>query len=214
MFYSNDLADNCLSYSPGLGPRPYAVLDGGNVRIVKELDPTEFRKFTLPVPLAMDLNRSSYLFNFLNSRVYQAFFAAKLRRLAQADFRRTQACGRYEIFFGLVRGMSEVLEARGAALVVALIPAEEDLVAAHAEVHGPIVRFCQESGFTCLPLLERFQQERATGAKLYFDTDIHWTRDGHRIAADEVATVLRPIILRRYAAPSMPTPPSATVVTR
>ena len=29
MFYDNDLIDNCLSYSPGLGPRPYAVWRGG-----------------------------------------------------------------------------------------------------------------------------------------------------------------------------------------
>src|SRR5262245_19666114 len=37
--YENDLTDNCLSYYPSFGPRPYAFASGGSVTLVKELQP-------------------------------------------------------------------------------------------------------------------------------------------------------------------------------
>ncbi|MCI0621669.1 MAG: SGNH/GDSL hydrolase family protein, partial [Acidobacteria bacterium] len=50
MFFENDLTDNCLSYYPGFGPRPYAKMVNGEVQIVERLNLSEYRKFTLPAP--------------------------------------------------------------------------------------------------------------------------------------------------------------------
>src|SRR5262249_28162330 len=60
MFYDNDLSDNCLSYYPGFGPRPYALWKNADVQIVEQLDYKDFKKFIIPVPLWTFLNRHSY----------------------------------------------------------------------------------------------------------------------------------------------------------
>jgi len=52
------------------------------------------------------------------------------------------------------------------------------------------VKFCKETGLSCLSLLDRFVKERASEVRLYFDSDIHWTRVGHKIVADEIGRFL------------------------
>lgn len=43
---------------------------------------------------------------------------------------------------------------------------------------------------TFLDLSERFRDEAAAGALVYLPDDTHWTSDGHRLAAEELASVL------------------------
>lgn len=194
MFYDNDLAENCLSCWPGLGPRPYAVWRDGRVRIVETLDGSDFAKFTLPVPFRLELNRHSYLFNLVSSHVYQKLAAQRMRRWAQADLKRTEGCGRYPIFFDLVTRMADLLRARGKAFALVLIPTAGDVASGSSPTQTPIVRFCAEKALTCVPLLPRFVREHARGTRLYFAIDIHWTKEGHRVAAEEVAARLRPAL--------------------
>jgi lysophospholipase L1-like esterase len=196
MFYDNDLADNCLPYFPGIGPRPYAVWRDGGVRIVEEVDGADFVKFTLPVPFRLELNRYSYLFNFANS-IYQKLAARRMRQWAQADFKRAEACGQYPIFFGLVTRMADLLRARGKAFTLVLIPTAEEVASGSSPAEAPIVRFCAEKALTCVALLPRLAREHASGVRPYFTADIHWTKEGHRVAAEEVATWLRPALASR-----------------
>ncbi|HEX9944459.1 MAG TPA: SGNH/GDSL hydrolase family protein [Thermoanaerobaculia bacterium] len=197
MFYDNDLVDNCLSYAPGLGPRPYAVWRDGRVQIVDTIDGSDYAKFTLPVPFRLELDRHSYLFNLVNSRIYQKLAAQRMRRWSQADFKRTDGCGRYPIFFGLVTRMADLLRVRGKTFALVLIPTAVDVASGSSPTQTPIVRFCAEKALTCVALLPRFVREHANGTRLYFATDIHWTKEGHRVAAEEVAARLRPALASR-----------------
>src|SRR5262249_55677907 len=99
MFYENDLTDNGLSYYPGFGPRPYARITGNRLEIIENLDPTRFDAFILPMPFRTELNAHSYLYYFLNSRIYQPLLAKRLRELQQADLRSMPAEQRYELQF-------------------------------------------------------------------------------------------------------------------
>lgn len=191
MFFDNDLSDNCLSYYPGFGPRPYATLSGGQVRIIETLDPTQFLRFTVPVPFQVTLSRYSYFYYFVNTSVYQRLFSKQMKDLRTRDMAMTESCGTYEIFYWLAMKMKLLLESRNAGFALVLIPTREDVDQNYSVAQAPIVEFCEESGLRCLQLLGRFARERAAGVRAYFKEDIHWTKAGHKIAAEEIHRFLR-----------------------
>ena len=194
MFVPNDLSDNCLSYYAGFGPRPYALVRDGEVEIVERLEPREFLRFTIPVPFRAVLSRHSYLYYFLNTHVYQKLFARRMRELEREDLRRTTNCGRYQIFYWLVSRMNEMMKADGGDFAVVLIPTDEDVRRGYSAAEEPILKFCNEAALKCLQLLSRFVGERRSGTRLYFDVDIHLTRLGHAIAAEEISSFLSHIM--------------------
>ncbi len=191
MFFENDLTDNALTYYPGFGPRPYATLTAGSVQIVETLDASEYEKFILPVPFRMTLNKHSYLYYFANSRLYQAMFATKLRQLQKADLHAIDPDSVYALFSGVLQALKGLLDEQGIGLVVVLIPTREDVASGSSRVAGLIERQCQMAKVSCLSLMDRFGREAGGGAQLYFPEDIHWTTDGHKVAADEILSYLR-----------------------
>ena len=193
MFYDNDLSDNCLSYYPGFGPRPYAVWNNSDMRIVEQLEYKGFKKFIIPVPLWEYLNRYSYWYYFVNMSIYQKIFADKMRNLQKLDLERTRECGRYEIFYGIINKMRDLLTAAEVQFGIVLIPPREDVERGSSPTQQPILRFCRASGIKCHALLDRFKTERSAGQHLYFTNDIHWTKSGHATAADEIDTFVKAI---------------------
>jgi hypothetical protein len=161
MFYDNDLSDNCLSYYPGFGPRPYAAWSNGDVQIIEQLDYKDFRKFIIPVPLWRFLNRHSYLYYFINAEIYQRIFSEKMRRLQRVDLERTRGCGRYQIFYKLVERTRNLLATKGIDFGLVLIPTREDVERGYSPTQQPILQFCREHEISCVTLLDRFVQERA-----------------------------------------------------
>jgi lysophospholipase L1-like esterase len=190
MVFDNDLSDNCLPAYPGFGPRPHAVLKGDTVEIVRSPDRRPFLKYAMPTPFAAELNKYSYLFYFLNTNVYQRLRANRMRELQKADLRQTDECGRYEVMFGLLEKMQRLLVQRSARFAVVLIPTREQVRQGRSPSLQPIVEFCARRGIACLSLLERFVRE-VDRVQPYFPTDIHWTKEGHRLAAEEIAHFLR-----------------------
>src|SRR5262245_18698025 len=59
MFFENDLEEDCLSFYPSIGPRPFASVDGGQLVIHENPSPDEWRKYVLPLPFALQLNQYS-----------------------------------------------------------------------------------------------------------------------------------------------------------
>ena len=191
MAYENDLIDNLLPYYPAIGPRPYAAVRAGNVELVQSTDHSAFRKFILPLPFATVLNRYSYLYVFVNSRVYQPLRADRMTQLQRGDVKQFDAGTRYRAFFWLLDEMSDFLEGQEIPLVVALIPTRDEILNGYSDVHRVITDHCLIEQLNCVSLVERFHAEASKGIPLLFKEDMHWTAEGHRVTADEILEYLR-----------------------
>lgn len=201
MFYKNDLIENCLSYSPGIGPRPYAYMGSGRLHIEGRLLADDYVKVTIPTPFRVFLARHSYLFYFLNSRVYHQLFAERVRAIHRMAVVRAEACGLYEVLFELIRGTRQELDTRGIDFFLVLIPTKEEARSGASAAHDRIAAFCRENGIEFGRLLERFHSSFVDGGPdLYFPVDIHWTTAGHGLAADEIARLIAPRVLGRVEA--------------
>ena len=194
MIFENDLSDNCLSHYPAFGPRPYGVFAQGKVTIVEQPDPADFLKYTLPAPFALFLSQHSYLFYFLNDNVYHKLFADRMRRLHQADLQKTENCGKYDVFYAIVDRIRQLLGQKGVALGLVLIPSRDNVTKGYSEALGPIEEYCQRQGLVCWSLLDRFKKEQGASTQLYFPIDIHWTKAGHKVAADEIGARVRAVM--------------------
>lgn len=202
MFFENDLSDNCLSYYPGFGPRPYGVVRSDGVHVVEELDPSEFTKFLLPAPFRLTLNAHSYLYYYLNSRIYHRLDAGAMRQAQRLDMRKTSEGDRTKVFLEILDRMQGLLRTGNIDLLVALIPKREELAKREGSTVEAVAELCRAKGVAHLSLLERFAREDTSDRHLYFPQDMHWTRDGHRIAAGEIGSSLASSFLtqRKHAA--------------
>jgi len=195
MFYHNDLFENCLPYSPGIGPRPYARVDeGGATRIVPELDYERYAKFALQLPFWSELIEHSYFYIFLNSRVYQPLLAAKMKTRALADRSQMQGCSEYSILFNLLERMAGQASGQGAEFIVALIPTAGEARKSRSTAHERILNFCSATGLRCLSLIDALQARRHSrgdsSGESYFDADIHWTDAGHARVAEQIGAYI------------------------
>lgn len=183
MVYENDFSDNCLSYSPSMGPRPYAEWRNGGLHMVQDLDWKSFRRFGLPVPLQDFLHASSYVYYFLNTRIYQVIRSAALRDIEWQDLRRTNACAKYDILASLVRKMRVKLQDVGSNLILVAIPSSKDVATGFSKSSNEVLQLCVKENLQCFSLLDVFLESLKNGEKAYFGIDIHWTKGGHLIAA-------------------------------
>src|SRR5215510_3978165 len=126
MFFDNDLDENCLSFYPSIGPRPFASIQDGRLAINQFPSPEEWRKYALPLPFAEKLNRYSLAYNFFNFRVYQTLRASYLNRLEYEDVKKISAYPKIEIVRKLFHEMHETLNERGTLFAVGLVPPKED----------------------------------------------------------------------------------------
>lgn len=190
MVFENDLSDNCISHYPGFGPRPYGVFTKGGLTIVEQPNPEEFLKYTLPVPFAFFLSQHSYLFYFLNNNVYHKLVAGHIKQLQKAELQKTENCRKYDVFYATITKIRQLLGRQAIALGLVLIPSRANVMKGHSELLHPIEEYCQRQKIACRPLLERFKKEKAPESQFYFPIDIHWTKAGHRVVADEIGHFL------------------------
>lgn len=195
MYFGNDLTDNCLSFYPAIGPRPYATMEQGRLRVIEDAPADDFLKYALPLPFAELLNRYSVAYNFLNTRIYQPLHAERLREMRVADLRKAEQCPRLPILMALFAEMDRTARAAGARLLVALIPSREDARAGQAADIASILPECAAIRVACLSLLEPLHAAYQAGRKPYFDGDIHWNSAGHAVAA----AALAPFIMEAVA---------------
>lgn len=107
-----------------------------------------------------------------------------------------------------VRELADLLEARGVRLVVALVPALQSVDPAALErslryssyepaafeaarPYRRLMEFAAAEGLEMIDPLDRFQAEFAAGADLYLPREMHFSADGHRLFAEEIANYLR-----------------------
>lgn len=117
-----------------------------------------------------------------------------------------------ETTLGAIKAMDDFLRRRGKTLVVFHIPSpfqvsryydriydrpgymvSPDLREKARQVLQPqtmLVRWFQENGIIYIDPTKEFRRREGLGAKLYFDSDGHWTRDGHRAAFEVLSRYL------------------------
>ncbi len=194
LFFENDLLENCLSSAPGLGPRPYATLQDGQLVIQETPIPGEWEKYALPIPFAAQLNQHSLAYNFFNSRVYQVLRGSYLNRLEQEDFRQTDNLPRVEIIKLIYQQMHQILKERGGKFAIGLIPSRENAQSGVVGVQAPLLSFCQEKGIPCVSLTPALKAEYDRGRRPYFLHDIHWNSVGHKVAAEVLGPYVREVL--------------------
>jgi len=187
MLFGNDLTDNLLTYYPGFGPRPYATWTGEGLHIIQTLDAAEYKRFILPAPFQMALNKHSYSYYLANSRLYQPIFASRMKQMQQQDISKMDSRLRYDVFFGVLDQFRDFLEEQKTAFAVVIIPTREEVAAGHSEVASVVGQRCRTQKMNCLPLLETLSD----ASPAYFQEDIHWTKKGHMAAATQILTYIR-----------------------
>jgi hypothetical protein len=195
MFFENDLVENCLSFYPSIGPRPYALMQNGQLEINEKPSPDEWRKYALPLPFALQLNQYSLAYNFFNFRVYQRIRAPYLRQLEYEDVKKTDSYPTMEIEKMILRKMHKPLKEKGILFAIGLIPTKLDVQKGLSEIHAPLISFCNEENIPCLSLVNPLKLEYVKGNKPYFEIDIHWNRVGHRVAAEVLGKYIQQLLL-------------------
>ena len=97
----------------------------------------------------------------------------------------------YDVFFHLLDNIITITKDRKIRLALVLIPSDLETRAGVSQGQAPIMKYCSKHGIDCLQLLDALKGEFDRGAKPYFETDIHWTKDGHRIAARAIERFLQ-----------------------
>jgi GDSL-like Lipase/Acylhydrolase family len=191
MFFDNDLDENCLSFYPSIGPRPFATIQNGQLMIHQRPSPEEWRKYALPLPFAEKLNRYSLAYNFFNFRVYQTLRASYLNRLEYEDVKRIAAYPKMEVVRKLFHEMRQVLNERGTPFAVGLIPSRQDAQKGSSDIQSSMLSLCKEEGIPCVSLLQPLKEKYDKGIKPYWDSDIHWNRVGHGVASETIGKYIQ-----------------------
>ena len=186
VFYENDLADNLMSYVPGIGARPYARVGSSGVTVVEDYDDAAYLRFVLPIPFASFLVRHSYAFYALNERVWQATFKRKFRRLEDADRNALKLADKKAALGALLARVRSSAAGVHAKVGLVLIPTAADAASGESATHVWVRQWCAAHEFPSLSLLDPLHASVKRGERPYFDVDIHWTKTGHRVAAQAI----------------------------
>lgn len=187
--YDNDLQDNLMPYFSGLGPRPYARVDGGAVRVEPEAPAGVFERFLMPAPGSLWLYEHSALYRALHKNLWLPAKWRDLEAIEHAERTATPVADRRLVMSKLLADVAASVRAQGVALVVAAIPTRDEAKAGACELHGWLAGECARLGapfVSTLPLLAR--EDAAT---TYFAKDIHLTARGHEVVAEALLPTLR-----------------------
>lgn len=187
--YDNDLQDNLMPYFAGLGPRPYARVDGGAVRIEPQAPAGVFERFLMPAPGSLWLYEHSALYRSLHKNLWLPAKWRELEGLENAERTAIPVADRRLVMSKLLADVAACVRAQGGALVVAAIPTREEAKAGACELHGWLAGECARLGapfVSTLPLLARDDV-----ATTYFAKDIHLTARGHEVVANALLPTLR-----------------------
>lgn len=187
--YDNDLQDNLMPYFGGLGPRPYARVDGGAVRIEPKAPAGAFERFLMPAPGALWLYEHSALYRSLHKNLFLPAKWRALQALEEGERAALPIADQRLAMQKLLADVAATTRAQGVQLVVAAIPTRAEARAGASELHGWLAAECGKLGapfVSTLPLLAR--EDAAT---TYFAKDIHLTARGHEVVAAALLPMLR-----------------------
>jgi len=200
MFVDDLFCCHLFSVNDGLYIKPkFSVTDHGNLRLTN-------------IPVRNNRGQSA-LWNMLLTRFYKLRNRFELgteyqRRGWLSVFDKTYLENDgYYLGLNLLAQIALVAEAHHAKFLVVIIPWKEQVsvgrfrqISDYAAIplnrlclnlpQRVVARFCRQRDITVLDLLPVFK-EKSRSTKLFFQNDLHWTKEGHRLAADQILASLK-----------------------
>jgi hypothetical protein len=201
MFLDDLFCTHLVSVNQGRYIKPKFTVTGDGVL---ELENT-------PVP---DNNGSSVLLNMIRSRIGVIKNRLNVgREFAERNwfsvFDKAYVRGiGYYLSLRIVDELHAMAKEKGMPFLLVLIPYKDQLMEKeiHAQNEGyvgipphrldlrlpqkVVTHYCQKKGIPVLDLLPVFQEE-SQRTKLFFDRDLHWTKEGHQVAAHAILERLK-----------------------
>lgn len=187
--YDNDLQDNLMPYFAGLGPRPYARVDGNAVQIETEAPAGAFERFLMPAPGALWLYEHSALYRTLHKHLFLPAKGQALHELETSERAALPVPDQRAVMACLLQQFAAAVRAQGSRLLVAAIPTREQAAAGKCELHDWLAAQCLDVQAPFRSLLPELA--RAGAANAYFAFDIHLTAAGHAAVAEGLQSIVR-----------------------
>ncbi len=177
---ANDFSDNSMY---GL----YSLEDGGLVRHEAHLPSLirlrlQLRHIMLYLPGYRTLFGESHLITFIRYRIARHAYARRasnLRDPATIEAGRKRA---YELTEALFSALQARCQAAGADLIVIAVPEVDG--SPPPERVANLISFIRSQGISYVDLEQRFRQEQAAGAEVFYPLDTHWNSNGHGLVAE------------------------------
>jgi len=209
--YSPDIVVLCMFVDDLFCSHLFSVNDG--IYIKPKFSVTAQDILRLKNVPVKDNHGKSVLWNFFLTRIYKLLNRIEMgteydRRGWLSLFDKTYlASGRYYLGLRLIGEIASAAKANGSQILVVCIPWKDQIIQEHLLEAGesyagiPLDRldlelpqrlvseFCRQSGIPVLDLLPAFKKH-GRSEKLFFDKDLHWTKAGHRLAADQILAYL------------------------
>lgn len=188
--YENDFVDNLMPYFSGLGPRPYARVDGeGAFELVRERDVARYEPFLQPAPGAFWLYQHCAIYRAVHKTIFLQSHGERIAAREQRERDAVPLADQRLVMAELLRRVVETTRARGAELRVVALPSREMVRDDDAPSHAWLREQCARLDAPFLSLLEPLR--RAGYEASYFARDIHLTAAGHAAVAAALAPFLR-----------------------
>lgn len=192
-FFANDPADNVTPFLEGVGPRPFAELEDGEV-VVRPVDPAAFGPFLMPFPARFWFYRHSAVYRSLHKNVFLPVAADRLRAFGREVRARVGTDVQVEIQLELLSRMRRLVEGMGATWALVLVPAFDQAARGHSDLDPLLLEWARRRGVPCLSLLGALTPKSPDAPPNYLPADTHWTRAGHACAADAVEPFVRELL--------------------
>lgn len=173
----NDLVDNAMPFSPGIGPRPFLDAGGRMHGIVWR----HFQPLLLPVPGAAWLHEHSLAAYLLQNRILQSFPFRKRAEYVDSWLTAIPESQRWKLLEGMIREVSSSLPT-----IVVGVPSREDVAAGRREFTDQLAGLAGRLGLQFVDL------QSVLRAQDYYTRDIHWRASGHHQVARRLAASILP----------------------
>ncbi len=186
--YENDFVDNLMPFFSGLGPRPYARLEGEQVSIVTEPDVESFVPYLQPAPSPFWLYRNCAIYRSVHKTIFLRSHGERLAKREQAERSAVPMAAQRTVMSELLRRLRVVARNHGAELRLVALPSRKMVRTKDAPSHDWLATRCQQLDIAYLSLRPALNGHDKTA---YFDTDIHFTRHGHELVAGALVPFVR-----------------------
>ena len=188
MVFPNDLTDNIIPFSDGIGPRPYVSPEGD----FRAIDWEPFDPLLLPVPFARWCHRNSQVAYLIRNRFWFPMRKEQLGVYVADRGAAVEAEGKWQLLEALVGEFAE-----GREVTVLGLPRRETAQTV-SEFSQRLRQVAERVGVRFVDLHPVLRAEH------FYERDIHWNAAGHRAVAEHLSTLVNSGLLGAADVARMP----------